>query len=276
MFDNILIFNFFPTDIGEENTLIKGISTLKMLLINNIVGSDTKTLTPSETLQSYFKRQYKEASDEQNEKSWDVDYKNIYNLVKHNADLINKCLSIPERARIVRRNQKDECAISFAKRGSNSLFALAFKDDEKATIVSPDKALKYFKAEIDEESFEYDSDLDIKFQILRDEIKKPYPKITIDKRKGQAIDKLEQLKIVYPGEKNYISDLLEVIRTYDDLSDGELKYIAMLAIIPAKAAEIVDDLKEKIPVHYIIQIKEKVESIDAQTETIMFTEDLRK
>lgn len=276
MFENIYIFNFFPTDIGEENTLIKGISTLKMLLINNIVGSDTKTLTPSETLQSYFKRQFKEASDEQNEKSWDVDYKNIYNSVKHNVDLINQCLNIPERARIVRKNQQEECAISFAKRGSNSLFALALKNDEKATIVSPENALKYFKAELEEQSFDFDSDLDAKFQILRDEIKKPYPKVTLDKRKGQAIDTLEQLKTVYPAEKNYLSDLLEVIKSYDDLSDGELKYLAMLKVIPSKANEIVADLKEKIPVHYIIQIKEKVESIDAQAETIMFTEDLRK
>lgn len=55
MFDKIYIYNFFPTDIGEQNTLIKGISTLKMFLINNIVGSDTRTLTPDETLQSYFK-----------------------------------------------------------------------------------------------------------------------------------------------------------------------------------------------------------------------------
>ena len=276
MFDKIYIFNFFPTYIGEENTLIKGISTLKMLLINNIVGSDTKTLTPNETLQSYFKRQYKNASSEQNEKSWDVDYKNIYNTVKHNSALINECLRIPERARIVRKNQNDLCAVSFAKRGSNSLFALAFDKDESASIVPPDIALKYFKAETDEESYEYDATLDKKFDILKKEIKKPYAKVTLDKRKGQAIDTLEQLKAVCPAEKNYLSDLLEVIRIYDDLSDGELKYLAMLKVIPSKANEIVVELKEKIPVHYIIQIKEKVESIDAQTETIMFTEDLRK
>jgi len=275
MFDSIYIFNFFPTDIGEENTLIKGISTLKMLLINNIVGSDTKTLTPNENLQSYFKRQYKEASDEQSEKSWDVDYRNIYNSIKHNIDFIDETLNIPERARIVRKGQKEELAISFAKRGSNSLFAIAFKDDEKAMIVSPDSALKYFKADVSEKSFDYDAKLDSKFKILRDEIKKPYPKVTLDKRKGQAIDTLEQLKVVYPTEKNYLSDLLEVIKNYDDLSDGELKLLAMIKVTPNKAPEIVAELKQKIPVHYIIQIKQKVESIDAQTETIMFTEDLR-
>jgi len=37
----------------------------------------------------------------------------------------------------------------------------------------------------------------------------------------------------------------------------------------------ISEIKKEIPVHYIIQIKQKVESIDAQTEIIMFTEDLR-
>lgn len=275
MFDKIYIYNLFPTDIGEENTLIKGISTLKMLLINNIVGSDTKTLTQSETLQSYFKRQYKEASAEQNDRSWDVDYRNIYDSVKNNLNFIHEVLAIPERARIVRKGKDVACAVSFAKRGSNSLFAIAMDNEENASIVSPEIALELFKAEMNEKSFAYDSALDNKFTVLRDEIKKPYSKVTLDKRKGQAIDTLEKLKVVCPAEKNYISDLLEVIRSYDDLSDGELKYLAMLKIAPSKIDEIISDLKFKIPVHYIIQIKQKVESIDAKTETIIFTEDLR-
>ena len=84
-----------------------------------------------------------------------------------------------------------------------------------------------------------------------------------------------QLAVVCPAEKDYIADLLDVIKTYDDLSDGELKYLANLTVKKSGADETVKELKEKIPVNYIIQIKRKVESIDAQTEIIMFTEDLR-
>jgi superfamily II DNA or RNA helicase/HKD family nuclease len=275
MFDKIYIFNFFPTDIGEQTTLIKGISTLKMLLINNIVGSDTRTLTPDETLQSYFKTQYDEANAENTEKSWDVDFRNTYNNIKHNATLIDTALKIPERAKIVRKGHPTPCAISFAKRGNNTLFALAYPYNNKSEIVAAEKVLKLFRADPDEKSYEYDAELDKKFAILRDEIKKPYPKIMLDKRRGKAIDNLEQLKVVCPHEKDYIDDLLEIIKTYDDLSDGELKYIANMSVVKAKANDIVEELKEKIPVHYIIQIKQKVDSIDAQTETIMFTEDLR-
>lgn len=275
MFDKIYIFNFFPTDIGEENTLIKGISTLKMLLINNIVGSDTRTLTPDETLQSYFKKQYDEANEENNDRSWDNEYKNIYNAIKHNTALLDDVFKIPERARVVRKGQKADVAISFAKRGNNTLFALAPNNTTLAQILPPEMVLKYFKADIDEKGYEFDENLDKKFEILRNEIKKPYPKIRMDKRRAAAIENLKQLLAVYPVEKDYLNDLIEVIQTYDDLSDGELKYLATLTVRKNNAQELFEGLKQTIPVHYIIQIKTRVESIDSQTEIIMFTEDLR-
>ena len=132
--------------------------------------------------------------------------------------------------------------------------------------------LKAFSADSSNSSSAF---LIVSSTILRDEIRKPYPKIRLDKRKGEAIDNLEQLRVVCPNEKDYLTDLLEVIKTYDDLSDGELKYLAKIAVRKNNATEVVEELKAKIPVHYIVQIKEKVESIDAQTEVIMFTEDLR-
>lgn len=275
MFENIYIFNFFPTDIGEENTLVKGISTLKMLLINNIVGSDTKTLTPDETLQSYFKKQYQEADEESNDRSWDNEYRNIYDSVKHNMDLIDLVYSIPERARIVRKNQEEECAVSFAKRGDNILFAIAYPEIPQAIILPVDKVLYLFEAAYEEKAYEYDEELDKKFQILRDEIRKPHPKIKLDRRKSEALDNLQKLLVVCHSEKDYITDLIDIIRTYDDLSDGELKYLAALVIKTGNVTEVVSDLKQKIPVHYIIQIKTRAENIDSQTEIIMFTEDLR-
>lgn len=275
MFDKIYIYNLFPTDIGEQNILIKSISTLKMLLINNIVGSDTRTLTPDESLQSYFKQQYEEAAAESQEKSWDNEYKNIYNSVKHNILLRNEVMDIPERARLVRKGAKKACAISFAKRGNNTLFAIAEEGLDQAEIVSPEKVMNLFRAEPDEVGYEYDPELDKKFAIIREEIKQRYPKLKLNKVKGAALDNLDQLMLICPGERDYISDLIDIIKTYDDLSDGELKFLKGLKMIQSKAAEIIEEVKKKIPEHYIISIKEKAEAIDAQTEIILFTEDLR-
>lgn len=275
MFDKIYTYNLFPTDIGEETTLIKGISTLKMLLINNIVGSDTKTLTQDETLQSYFKTQFKDADSESAEKSWDNTYRNDYNSIKNNSVVLSEALGIPERVRIVRKGQKESCAIAYAKRGVNSIFAVATDACFDAELVSPERLLRLFKAEISETSYEFDDNLDKKFIKLREEITKPYQKIKIDKRRATALKNLQAILDNCQREKDYIVDLVDIIKSYDDLSDGELKYLANLKFKKADIPSTIGEIKIKIPTHYINQIKQKVESIDSQTEIIMFTEDLR-
>jgi superfamily II DNA or RNA helicase/HKD family nuclease len=274
VFDKIFILNFFPTDIGAPITKIKNIATLKMLLINNIVGSDTKTLTPDEDLQSYFKKVYTEADKSSDEASWDNEYRNIYNALKHNQPLIDGAMSIPERTRIVRNGRDFEVAVSFAKRGNGVLFAIADKDDAEARIVSAERVLKYFKADPAEESLPGDDKLDSKFAILRKKIMEPHKLPKIEGNRAKAQKAIQYLKENYRPERDYLSDLFEVINKYDDLSDGELKYIAQLDLSNTKIA--VDELKRSITPHYIGVIKERVEAIDRVTEVIMFTEDLRK
>jgi len=276
MFDEIFIFNLFPTEIGEKITLIGGITKLKMLLINNIVGSDTKTLTTDETLESYFKNQLIEADSNASERSWDNDYINIYNSIKHNTVLLEEVNKIPARARIVRQGGKETVAISFAKRGNNALFATALPHMEEAELASVETVLAYFKAEQSEKGYPFDAVVDKKFSILRTEILRSYPKNKLDPVRGRALTNLEKLLAVCTVEKDYINDLIEVIKIYDDLSNGELKYLTNFRIKKDNLKEIVADLKNKVPERYIMNIKQKVSSIDAQVEIIMFTEDIRK
>lgn len=48
VFDNLYIYNYFPTEVGENETRTKEISTLKMAMIHAIMGEDTKALTSDE------------------------------------------------------------------------------------------------------------------------------------------------------------------------------------------------------------------------------------
>lgn len=285
MFDKIYIYNCFPTSIGDEIVNIKGISTLKMLLINNIVGSDSNTLTDDEELTSYFRRKYEEANDEIDEKSWDIEFKNDYNIIKDNASLINELLEIPEHTRIVRKNQKQDIAVSFAKRGNSYLFATADNYDEVAEIQPAEDVLKFFKAGIDEKSFESDDELDRKFTYLKKEITKPHEISQLSKRRQEALNNLQFLKDNYPSERDYLTDLYDVIHEYDDFSEGELKFIAQLFNRIKSSSDNIDEnmlkvmvfeLHEKFSVHYIESIREKSEDIAKISETIMFTEDIRK
>ena len=106
---------------------------------------------------------------------------------------------------------------------------------------------------------------------------RPYKKIKVDKRRGDALENLERLKSVCNRERSFIGDLIDVIQKYDDLSDGELKYLANLKVPTdeTKALELAKEVKKQIPENYIDNIKTRAEAIDSQTEVIMFTEDLR-
>jgi len=276
MFDKIYIYNFFPTDVGEDIANVKGISTLKMLLINNIVGSDTRTLTPDEDLKSYFKSTYNDADEASNERSWDNEYRNIYDSIKHDQTLLREVQNIPERTRIVRDGRSENVSISFAKRGNGILFALAGEYDLEAEIVSPEFVLPHFKADREEKAQEGDAQLDKKFEILRKRITAPHPLPKIQGRRADALKIVEALKEIYSPERDYLYDLYDAIREFDDLSNGELKYISQLRLDENKLAETVQELKQKFTPHYLNVIKQKAEAIDSVSEIIMFTEDLRK
>lgn len=274
VFNTIYILNLFPTDIGATITNIKNIATLKMLLINNIVGSDTRTLTPDEDLQSYFKQTYKEAESATNDASWDNEFKNAYNAIKHNHQLLNEAFSIPERTRIVRTGRGVETSVAFAKRGDNVLFAIANSNESEARIAAAEETLQYFKASPEESSEAVDDEMDRKFIKLRRKILEPHKLPKIEGNRAKAQKAVQYLKEVYRPERDYLSDLFEVINKYDDLSDGELKFIAQLDLSAIETA--VNELKKMLTPHYLGVIKERAESIDSVREVIMFSEDLRK
>src|SRR3989344_2566421 len=102
VFDFLYIYNCFPTAIGEEETRVKSISTLKMRLINAVVGSDTKTLTKDEELVSFFKDEFDKARKENDQLSWDAKHRDIYYKAIKDEELMKLVNSIPRRARIKR------------------------------------------------------------------------------------------------------------------------------------------------------------------------------
>lgn len=274
VYDKIYIQNFFPTDLGNDITNIKNISTLKMLLINNIVGSDTRTLTPDEDLESFFRSSYEEADAEAGELSWDVEYRNDYNALR-NSPIMEKARDIPEHTRIVRNNRPEKVSIGFAKRGESSLFAMTGEDGLTADIWPAERVLPLFKAEPEERSTEGDDELSKRFSVLYEKITEKHRVPEIEGRRQDALKNLEFLIDNYPQEKDYLIDLRDIILEFDDLSDGELKYIAQLHFkdgIP----EAVKELHEKFSDHYISVIKEKANAVDAVAEIMVFAEDLRQ
>lgn len=273
VFDELYIFNFFPTATGEKETKIKQIATLKIAMIHALFGEDTKVLTRDEELESYFAKQLREALKNEEVLSPEVKYENfIKNLRTSQPDVIDQAMNVPKRCRIKRTVKKQRSgAVIFGKKGEEYAFKYGAKPDECISLGIAD-ALRLFEASVSENS-EKPSD---KFEFIYDPIAKRLfvkkTEVAMDRGKTDAINKAEALKTKLSDKKDYLEDLLYVMRELDALPD---RYSKLIRAIDLK--NIADDFKElqkEVPHRYLINIIEREKQIDEGKESLILSEEL--
>ena len=118
IYEELFIFNFFPTGIGEKEVRTKKITSLKMSMFKALFGDDTKVLTKDEDLESFFKDQYKSILDE--DVNPETYFENIiYNIREGSPELIKEVKSLPHRIRVNRRSnaKNNPGVLVYAKKG---------------------------------------------------------------------------------------------------------------------------------------------------------------
>lgn len=271
VFSELLIYNCFPTDTGESEIKIKQISTLKMRLINAVVGSDTKTLTDDEKLQSFFIDEYHKAESQNEVLSWDAYHREIYDQSKKDKTSYDEALNIKPRSRVIRENYSTNAIVAFGKKGEHSLFAL--KEAEELSIVAAEKALNYFKAGKEKKGKEADKQYDEVFKMVRDLLFEKHPLPPISGRRADALKKLKIIEDKLPRAKDYCHDLAQIIKKYDGINEGDLKSITQLDLDDIEKA--FEELKTIVPQHHIHAINERVARLEGESETIVLSEDIR-
>jgi len=271
VFDKLFIYNCFPTETGEDEIRIKQITTLKMRLINSVVGSDTKTLTDDEKLQSFFKDGYQKAENENETLSWDATHREAYDQAKKDKGSFEAALQIKPRSRVVRNGQKTPAIVAFGKKGEHAVFAL--KEEQAPAIVAAELALNYFKAKKEENGEEADKQYDAVFKLVRDFLFEKHPLPAIRGRRAEALQVIKVIEDGLPRAKDYCRDLAQIIKKYDGINEGDLKSIAQLSIKNIEKAY--EELKQIVPEHQITSINERVARLEGEHETIVLSEDIR-
>ncbi|MBU1123969.1 AAA family ATPase [Patescibacteria group bacterium] len=271
VFDSLHIFNCFPTDTGESEIRVRQISTLKMRLINAVVGSDTRTLTDDEELQSFFKDEFDKAEEANEIESWDAMHREAYEQAKKDKDVFEEALGIKPRSRVIRTEQKKNVIVAFGKKGEHAVFAL--KEELEPAIVAAELALHHFIASKEEDGQEVDKQYDEVFKVVRDALFEKHPLPTIRGRRLDALTVVKMIEEKLPKSKDYCRDLAQIIKKYDGISEGDLKKIAKLKLKDLRQAY--DELKEIVPEHHITAINERVARLEGEYETIVLSEELR-
>ena len=267
VFDELYIYNYFPTDVGEAETRTKEISTLKMAMIHAIMGEDTKALTKEEDLQAYFKDRYRKEFARSEETSWDTPYRKLLNSLK-GSEVYDQAMKLPHRARTARNVDKSKKGVlMFGRKGDDFVFKIG--DIMTTPVMIPaEEAIALFEAEKDEKPVGLSHDFDVVYQKVKASL---FSGDVTERNEKDLINALAKIKILMKNQllpKDYLSDLIQVIKA-DALSGYEIRYINQLA--PKDAAK----LPLQISTEYVARIINSQNKVDDNEETLILSEELQ-
>ena len=267
VFDQLYIYNYFPTDVGEAETRTKEISTLKMAMIHAIMGEDTKALTKEEDLQAYFKERYRKEFAKNEEESWDTPYRKLLNSLK-GTDIYNEAIELPHRARTARNVKKpNKGVLIFGRKGNDFVFKIG-NVNVAPVMISAEEAIALFEAEKCEVPVDLSKDFDTVYQKVKTSL---FISDVTEKNEKDQLKALDKIKVLIKNKllsKDYLADLIQVIKA-DALSGYEIRYINQLVLKDS------DKLIMKIPPEYLMRIIYRRNKVDEGEETLILSEELQ-
>lgn len=267
VFDELYIYNYFPTDVGEAETRTKEISTLKMAMIHAIMGEDTKALTKEEEVKAFFKERYQKEIARNEEASWDTPYRKLLNSLK-SSELYDKAVELPHRARTARNIEKTKKGVlMFGRKGDDFVFKIGDMVNTP-TMIPAEEAIALFESKEEEKPVNLSENFDAMYQRVKTSLFSSDVSERNEKELLNALAKIKILKKEQRLSKDYLEDLLQVVKA-DALSGYEIRYINQLT---PKDAE---KLPQKISAEYLARIITTQNRVDDNEETLILSEELQ-
>lgn len=273
VFDELFIYNFFPTKTGEEETRVRGIATLKIAMIHALMGEDTKVLTSDEQLRSFFAEEFRRQMAAQEELSPEARHENVIrNLRNTQKEIVQKAMELPKRCRVQRSTKKNRSGVViFAKKGGQYAFRFAAKSGDSEPLPVPE-ALDLFEAEISEKPNPVSNGFGPVYESLMQHLFTQRTEVAMDRAKQETIQKVIALQKELPQHKDYLEDLLYVLQKLDALPEQYAKMIR--AIDGRKLTADFAGFLQQVPHSYLVSIIEREQKIEEGQESLILSEEL--
>ncbi|MDD5658576.1 MAG: helicase-related protein [Actinomycetota bacterium] len=272
VFDQLFIYNFFPTITGEAATRVKQISTLKIAVIQALLGEDTMVLTSDEELQSFYSKEFLDGMEKENELSWDSKYRNLLDAINSsNPELIRQSLDLPKRTRIRRSGKETSGVIVFGRKGNDYSFKFGIDQAEVSSITTPE-AIRLFESSEQEKAREVSEQFEDIYENVKNNLFSRKKEVAKDIGVVKAIEKIDELISLMPEKKEYFEDLKFVVKELDAVPQRVAKEIR--AISKETFKEDVENLIQNVPHKYLMEIRETAENIDEGEESLILAEEL--
>ncbi len=220
LFDKIYIHNFIPRLEAQKDIKNWQIANFKLTLINAIFGNDTKILQKDEDINSLLSLKREAEILDEDDKSWDIEYRNIYNNLKRDEKLLEKIKNLEDEIFI--RRAKNFNGMLEVRKGKNGILGGLLKDS--VMYYDMKNVFESLKAEENEKEFEPSEKA--KSLIVEFERKRNIKKIS---NKPDALLKLEKYKEIMEFEisssdREYIEKIINGME-YNQFSTKQIKDI---------------------------------------------------
>ena len=150
-FNEIHVFNFFPTSKSNEQISLEQNIISKIQMFHDIFGEDSKFLTEDEHVSTHelFRKMTKINDEDDGTISSELSYLKVIRDIRDNdIELFNKIKNYPKKIKIGRRKDKKEGLVTFFRKGYLKRFYLANKDNiEEITFEEAIDLVKATKSE---------------------------------------------------------------------------------------------------------------------------------
>jgi SNF2 family DNA or RNA helicase/HKD family nuclease len=261
VFENLYIYNFFPTVQGSTIVKSREIASQKMFLIHNTLGEDTKIFDADEepTASSLYSRLQRNP-DELEEESFQTTIRRKYEAIDKATK--DKIKDLPTRLKAAKNYSQNELLVFFKR--ASSLFVKTKSGDGAPQEITFAGALPHIECSANEPSLELGSSFWADYQDIKNIKDKTAFAVNAVSLENKAFNKLQAVRNTqneaYQPFQYFICDLLEDITDYKTLPDFTLRRLANLKPDDAKqvSAEL-KALRKELGDNYLENIRKRTQ-----------------
>lgn len=270
VFNNLYIFNFFPTEQGSNINKSREIASNKMFMIHNTLGEDAKIFDVDETptpaaLFTAIQRNPEEGEEE----SFQTSTRRLYYSIKEEyPDIIKKISSFPLRIKVSKKYDSSSLFV-FIKKGRN-FFVRGMKGMEtKVEDLSFNETLPLVECTIDTIALPLSSTFWDNYEAIKDH------KESFRAKSSETSIEVKARNLLKTLTNNNVKDvakflpflrmLLEDVLEYKTLPDHTLRNIAgWEKKQPADLVKEIETLKTKLGENYLYKTKDNLQKFEKE------------
>lgn len=271
VFDELYIYNFFPTERGSNETRSREIASKKMFLIHNILGEDVKLFDISEqpTASNLYKK-IQENPDQMEKESIYTKIVKEYNDIKEKYNsMISKMEYFPHHLKLAKTSNQDELIVFF-KKGRIFLLGMDYATNtiEELTL---EEVIDKIKCEPNEERLDLSENFwrhykEIKTFKKYSDKSKYIVKNAIEILTSIQFNQDQNFRTIQENFKEFLRDLILDLKQYGTLPEYTIRRIVKQCKnkTQKEIQQFLEELKQELGENYLQYEQERWKDISKE------------